>query len=278
MVAMIKFVKARWSRLPLREFSRRRRRLARSKSYFTQNQTLARAWSKKHTEFSNFYYDLTPKNRMELASLIAAFFDTNIHDVLEYFKEVDSDPVLNTKLEDFKSNSPQLKDSSMLIGRRLGWYAIARIIKPAVVVETGVHHGVGALVLSRALQLNRSEGFKGAYFGTDIDLNAGFLIKDFLSENCSVLYGDSIESLRTFGDQTIDLFINDSDHSVIYEYQEFLEVESKLSKRGIILGDNSHISDSLMRFSMEKNRRFVFFAEKPLNHWYPGAGIGISLP
>ena len=275
---MIKFTKKLLTRSFLGEFFRRRSRFVRSKSYFAENRKLARAWSKKHTEFSNFYYDLTIKNRMELASLIAAFFQTSPQEVLKYFNEADSDLVLKTTLSNFKLKNPQLKDSSMHIGRRLGWYAITRIVKPSVVVETGVHHGVGALVLSRALQLNRSEGFQGTYYGTDIDLKAGILIKDFLNENCSVLYGDSIESLRGFADQIIDLFINDSDHSSDYEYREFLEVESKLSKRAIILGDNSHISDSLLRFSMERNRRFIFFAEKPLNHWYPGAGIGISIP
>lgn len=275
---MIRIVKSLGANSFLGEFSRRRQRFARAQSYFAESVSLARAWSKQHTEFSNFYYDLTAKNRMELASLIAAFFNTDIQDVLKFFKEVDTDPVLKNKLEEFKLNDSNLKDSSMLIGRRLGWYAIARIIKPAVVVETGVHHGVGALVLFRALELNRSEGYKGVYFGTDIDLHAGILIKDFLGENCSILYGDSIESLHKLGDQTIDLFINDSDHSALYEYKEFQEIKSKLSSRAIILGDNSHISDSLMKFSMEQNRRFIFFAEKPLSHWYPGAGIGISLP
>ena len=29
-------------------------------------------------------------------------------------------------------------------------------------------------------------------------------------------------------------------------------------------------------FSKENGRKFIFFKEQPLNHWYPGAGIGIS--
>lgn len=262
----------------LGELARRRRRLARSQSYFEKNLSQARLWSKQHTEFSNFYYDLTLKNRMELAALIAVVLKTNFTNVQKYFDEADSDLILNNMLSQFKNENPQLRDSLMKIGRRLGWYAIARIIKPAVVVETGVHHGVGALVLNRALQFNRSEGYEGTYFGTDIDLNAGTLIKKFLGDHCSVLYGDSIESLRGFSDQTIDFFISDSDHNSAYEFQEYLEVESKLSKQAIILGDNSHISDALLRYSIERNRNFLFFAEKPLDHWYPGAGIGISLP
>ena len=44
----------------------------------------------------------------------------------------------------------------------------------------------------------------------------------------------------------------------------------------MILGDNSHVTDELLRFSIEHKRNFVLFRERPKNHWYPGAGIGIS--
>ena len=44
----------------------------------------------------------------------------------------------------------------------------------------------------------------------------------------------------------------------------------------LIIGDNSHESDSLSRFASETGRCFVFFRETPKNHWYPGAGIGFA--
>ena len=53
---------------------------------------------------------------------------------------------------------------------------------------------------------------------------------------------------------------------------------NKLSKTGIILGDNSHSTDKLIKFSIENNRRYILFREEPLNHWCPGAGIGVSYP
>jgi hypothetical protein len=34
----------------------------------------------------------------------------------------------------------------------------------------------------------------------------------------------------------------------------------------------------LAEFSMQYGRRFVFLAEEPADHWYKGAGIGISMP
>ncbi|MGA6956245.1 MAG: hypothetical protein WBY73_14115, partial [Candidatus Acidiferrales bacterium] len=41
---------------------------------------------------------------------------------------------------------------------------------------------------------------------------------------------------------------------------------------------NSHDSNSLCIFARESGRKFLFFADQPLNHWYPGAGIGICFP
>ena len=77
-------------------------------------------------------------------------------------------------------------------------------------------------------------------------------------------------------DEEIDLFINDSDHSANYEFLEYQAISNKLSDSAVILGDNSHVTNSLMQFSKETKREFLFFQEKPLEHWYPGAGIGIS--
>jgi hypothetical protein len=53
---------------------------------------------------------------------------------------------------------------------------------------------------------------------------------------------------------------------------------TRLSPRAVILGDNSHATDSLLDYSRKAGREFIFFDERPADHWYPGAGIGISVP
>ena len=63
---------------------------------------------------------------------------------------------------------------------------------------------------------------------------------------------------------------------LLYEADEYKTIISKLSKNSVILGDNSHSTDELLKFSIEHGRNFVLFRERPKNHWYPGAGIGIS--
>lgn len=75
----------------------------------------------------------------------------------------------------------------------------------------------------------------------------------------------------------IDLFIHDSNHSAEHEAREFDLLSTRLSDGGIVLSDNSHVTTELSKWSFRHRRRFVYFAEQPLNHWYPGAGIGMSM-
>jgi len=150
-----------------------------------------------------------------------------------------------------------------------------RATKPKTIVETGVDKGLGAVVLCAALLRNAAEGHAGRYFGTDINPHAGYLLTGPYATMGEILVGDSLASLQAL-DTPIDLFINDSDHSADYEYQEYLAIAGKLGDSAIIVGDNAHVTESLLGFSIEAGRSFLFWKEQPLNHWYPGGGIGIS--
>lgn len=235
----------------------------------------AKSWSYKRTEFSNYYYALTPRNRKDLAFLISHICHESLQNVEDYFSEIENDNLVKDILIRFRDKNPELRDSTMEIGRRIGWYAIIRIRKPKFVVETGVHHGVGALVINSALHRNRNEGYPGQYLGTDISPNSGELLVHPFNEQSSIVIDDSIATLQSLV-TSIDLFINDSDHSAEYEAAEYSSIEKKLSVDAMILGDNSHASDSLRRFSERNKRNFIFFKEEPSNHFYSGAGIGIS--
>ena len=129
--------------------------------------------------------------------------------------------------------------------------------------------------MSLALMNNAKDGAEGYYYGTDIDPNAGGMYSEPYSSFGEIIYGDSIQSLKELN-VTIDLFINDSNHDFDYERSEYETIKKSLKQESFILGDNSHVSDSLRNFSIANNREYVFFREVPKDHWYPGAGIGIS--
>ncbi len=230
-------------------------------------------------ETTNFTYPLTEYSRLQIAHGLAVALNRNPGHVLKFLEEPLADEELRQHVITTSRSSPfaHKADERCDFGRRLGWYAVVRLLKPRVVVETGIDKGLGTVLLASALLRNKEEGYEGQYYGTDINPKAGYLFSGKYETVGEILYGDSIESLRRFN-QPIDVFINDSDHSHEYEYREYQTVKDKLSPRAIILGDNSHASASLLRFSEETGRKFLFLREIPEDHWYPGAGIGVSFP
>lgn len=239
-------------------------------SYLGPQRALARDWIASPGRPDNFYYGLTDRNARHLICLISQLFGQSPEDVEALAGELEQSPVI------YRSAALLNVRPDQLYGRRLGWYLVARIIKPRLIVETGVHDGIGAVVLTEALRRNSSEGGPGIYRGTDIDTQAGWLLEPG-DVDASVLYGDSIASLQALHAASVDLFVNDSDHSAEYEYREYELMTDRLSAEAVILGDNAHATDSLLQYSRAMNRSFVFFDERPKDHWYPGAGIGFSL-
>lgn len=246
-------------------------------SYFLKPIANLFKWLFISRETTNFTYDLTDDNKQYLAALIADITAEKYDVIMAYFNEIENDRVLQKHIQDATARSEWrfMADRHVRFGRRMGWYALARALKPKVIIETGVDKGLGACLLTAALQQNDKEGHSGNYYGTDINPAAGYLLSGDYEKYGQILYGDSITSLAQF-DGTIDLFINDSDHSASYEAKEYLTIADKLSESAVILGDNSHCTDKLFQFSLQTDRQFIYFQEKPKNHWYPGGGIGIS--
>tara|TARA_B110001450_G_C17571493_1_gene460968 strand:- start:73 stop:918 length:846 start_codon:yes stop_codon:yes gene_type:complete len=253
------------------------RRYKLAKSYYSDQLRMIRKWSFQDTEYNNFYYDITDLNIEHTMHAIALITHNDVQIIEKYINEIRKDSWLKNFISENLKNSNYQKDTKVEFSRRIGWYAFARALKPKIIVETGVHHGVGACVLTRALMINNDEGFQGKYIGIDINRNMGKLFQSPLNDFGQILYGDSLESLNKLNCE-IDLFINDSDHSASYEMKEYELVNHKLSPQAIILGDNSHVTNELSKFSMKNGRNFIFISEKPKNHWYPGAGIGVSSP
>ncbi|WGR92954.1 class I SAM-dependent methyltransferase [Bradyrhizobium sp. ISRA443] len=227
---------------------------------------------------ANFTYAITDGCKINLAASVASILNVPYSEVADYFAEIENDESFKHHLARLWESHPERyrTDDNQSIGRRMVWYAIARIRKPKLIVETGVDQGLGATVLCAALMRNSTQGHPGRYYGTDINPKAGFYLQEPFSKHGEILYGDSIESLRKL-EGPIDLFINDSDHSAEYEAAEYEVVKRKLSQSAIILGDNSHVTSKLAEFSVREGRKFVFLSEEPKDHWYRGAGVGISV-
>jgi len=75
----------------------------------------------------------------------------------------------------------------------------------------------------------------------------------------------------------IDLFLHDSLHTHAHETREYRAAHDRLAPGGVLLSDDAHATTALADFSKELRRKYVFWHEQPVDHFYPGAGIGMSL-
>jgi predicted O-methyltransferase YrrM len=233
-------------------------------------------WLVTSKELDNYTYDNDASCLQYWASSLSLVLQCSPQQVLSYLQEPIADEELQQTIVATYDRQPvkPMRDRLPKFGRRLAWYACARALKPKLLIETGVHQGLGSILLCAALKRNTEEGHPGVYMGTDIDPGAGSLLIAPYNQYGKVHYGDSIETLKMVN-QPIDLFINDSDHSSDYEAREYETIAAKLSGKAVVLGDNAHVTDKLMQFAWNTQRHFLFLNEKPENHWYPCAGVGV---
>lgn len=226
-------------------------------------------------ELDNFTYRIA--NTAELADFLADVLETDAATVRRYIDELAGDRELAGALGARLADRPD-RNRSMPFGRRLGWYAIVRARRPQLVVETGVHDGLGSTALLRALQRNRAEGFAGDLVSFDIRPGVGWLIPDWLRDHHRLVIGDSNTTLpATLGYQRIDMFIHDSDHRYAHESAEFESIAHRASPRAVFLTDNAHASSAFSDFCDRRGLMFRYWGEVPREHFYPGAGIGMTV-
>src|SRR5436853_2831331 len=234
-------------------------------------------WAFTSKEHYNHTYHLTPLSRAYLISYTAVICGHPESEIETYFVELEEDEELRRSLVERALASPDRHNSDIepRYGRRLGWYALVRATKPRVMVETGVDRGLGTVVIAAALRRNAKDGAPGMLYATDIVPACGHLMSDTYRQFAKILIGDSVEALKKF-QHPVDIFIYDSDHRAEYEWAELVAIEPRLHSGSITMSDNSQQTAKLLEFSKRIDRSFLYFQDQPLNHWWPGDGIGAA--
>jgi Methyltransferase domain len=226
-------------------------------------------------EMTNFTYEIA--NLGELAAVLGRAFDVPPADIESLVDELASDTDLSTELE-MRLASRQDRNRRMPFGRRLGWYTIVRVCKPRLVVETGVHDGLGSTAILLALQRNALEGIDGRLVSMDLNDQSGWLIPERLRGRLELRFGRSLdviaEALRT---ASVDVFIHDSDHRYDYELAELRAIREFAAPAIVYVSDNAHATTALRDFATDEGLAFEFWKEKPIGHFFEGAGIGLAL-
>lgn len=125
--------------------------------------------------------------------------------------------------------------------KRRALYAITRLLKPAVAVETGVGSGVSTTFILSALRTGVLHSIDlGVKYGEEKEeYPVGFLIPEGLKAKWHLHRGDAKALLEPLLDDLgdIQLFYHDSRHTYAHVYFE-LKCAWEHMKRGILLVDN----------------------------------------
>lgn len=229
-------------------------------------------WLVHARETTNYTYDLDPLNRDQLCWFVSTVTGADIGQVRSWMRELETDTELIESLTNRLSSNPtrRICATEPHLARRYGWYAIIRAIEPENVVETGTHLGLGSCVIAAALLRNGH----GRLNTIDIDADSGHLIGQPWASVIDRRVGSSIDELAKMRD--VDMFLHDSLHTYDYESRELAAVEPNLRADAIVLSDNAHDSAALSDWAERSGRHYLFFKEQPVNHWWPGDGIGVA--
>jgi predicted O-methyltransferase YrrM len=226
-------------------------------------------------ELDNFTYPIA--NTAELSAFIAGVLGTDSATVKALIEELATDAELATAIR-ARLAGRRDRNPAMPFGRRLGWYAIARLRRPRLIVETGVHDGLGSTALLRALERNAADGFPGELLSVDTRAEAGWLIPDVLRARHRLIVGNSLVGLAAaIGGRSVDIFIHDSDHAYTHETSEFETIGPHASAGAVLISDNAHGSSAFADYCARHGLDYRFWRERPRRHFYPGAGIGIAV-
>lgn len=229
-------------------------------------------WLMHSRETTNLTYDLDSLNKDQLCWFISAVCRAEISQVRAWMQELEHDGDLVNHLTRQLSSNPlwRICAKEPHWARRLGWYALVRAAQPDHVVETGTQLGLGSCAIAAALLRNGH----GRLTTIDIDPETGYLIGEPWASVIDRHTGSSIDVLEKLRD--VDVFLHDSLHTYEYETRELTTVEPNLGANAIILSDNAHESSALSDWAERNGRHYLFFKEQPLDHWWPGDGIGAA--
>ena len=203
--------------------------------------------SKIHVTATDALSDLTQPNEQ----------DDEVKQILAEYSDLES--ALGHR---YQQNTPEypkifaLEQASSLLT-----YGIVRIIKPSIVLETGVANGHSTVLILNAIIRNG----KGKLYSVDISENVGSLLTDREREhwNLQVMRGPSRRAFHDIlrGLSYVDFFLHDSDHRYSWQRFEYEAVFPKMSRRSILASDDVDASYAFIDFARKIRERPVILVD-----------------
>jgi hypothetical protein len=226
-------------------------------------------------EVGDFSYELD--NEHELIDFLVDALGSSRTMIAGYLAEIRTDEKLRHAVDKRARWRIDMK-RRIHFGQRVGWYAVARALKPRLVVETGIKHGLGSLVLLSALERNAREGSPGQLISFDTDPFSGWIVAEGLRKNWQPVFASTFDLLdETLAGLEVDLFICDTPPSYEIESFEMRTAMRHASKDITLIAGNGDRTTALPELAAEMNGEYHHFVERPRRHIYPGAGLGLAV-
>ena len=145
-------------------------------------------------------------------------------------------------------------------------YTMLRILKPEIVLETGVEVGGTTAFILKALEDNNKDTLYSIDF-PDYELvhirgkEVGFVVPEGLRKRWVLKIGKSNDLLPNILDEInkVDVFLHDSEHSYANMMFEYATVWPYLTEGGLLLSDDISMNKALRDFSKGLKRKLIKF-------------------
>ncbi len=222
-------------------------------------------------EVDTFSYELA--NPTALIKAIAPVVGGPASELSRYVHELRQDAELHDRIRRATRFHPEHKRDPSL-GRHLMGYVCLRARRPSVAVEAGVRHGLGTLVMLRALERNAADGDEGTLVSVDIDPSAGVLV-DRRNTRWEFAVGPAAALLpRLLADRDVGYLQSDT---VTDPQQTRAEITAVCAHADWpLLVQQNAWNDVSRDICAREGFPFVEVLERSVGHWYPGRHVHLS--
>jgi hypothetical protein len=228
-------------------------------------------------EVGDYTYELA--NEDELVALLADAIGHPVEELAAYAAETKGNARLEAALSRRVHKRWDMK-RRVSFGRNMGWYVLVRALKPRLVVETGIKHGVGSLALLLALERNAADGDEGRLISFDIDPASGWIVPEDLRSRWTIVLEPTEEGLEPVLEREgpADIFVHDTPPDYDREVTELDIALPRMRAPWVILSGNGANTPALPELAEKHGLRYLHFQPRAADHWYDSLGLGVAVP
>ncbi|MTD43669.1 hypothetical protein GKE82_04950 [Conexibacter sp. W3-3-2] len=167
----------------------------------------------------------------------------------------------------------------MALGHRPLLWALIRLRRPTLVVETGLWYGLGAMVMLRALERNAEEGHGcGKLISFDPDPTAGWMVPQRHAPHWTWVQATTQSALEAnLRGRQLDLFVHDTPSEPQLERYELRTAWAASSSGAVICSSNGKNTPALEELCSARDLRHLHHDYTAAGHFYRGNGVSFAI-